>query len=88
MTGPGEELKKMLAGWPFRVATTAECPCADYAKKMDSWGPDECERRLEEIVEHLRGQAAQRGLPFVEAGARLLVQRAITLSRKSAIANL
>lgn len=88
MSGPGSELKKLLEGWPFRIPAKHECPCLDYSKKMDAWGPDECERRIDEIIEHLRGQAAERGLPFIEVGARMLVQRAITLSRKSDLANL
>lgn len=83
MSGPGAELKKLLGGWPFRIAATDGCPCRDYATKMDGWGADECERRLDEIVEHLRRQAAERGLPFIEAGCRMLVRRAIANARRN-----
>jgi len=44
---------------------------------MDAWGPDECFRRIEEIVEHLRQAAAEKGLPFIATAARMMVARAI-----------
>lgn len=50
---------------------------------MDAWGPDECERRLDEIVAHLRTQAAARGLPFLDVAGRLLVRRAIRNARRN-----
>lgn len=81
--GPGAELKRLLAGWPFYIASTASCPCSAYARQMDEWGCDECEGRLDEIVSHLREQAAARGLPFIDAAGRMLVRRAIKNARKN-----
>ena len=84
-TGPGAELKKLLAGWPFRIQTTDTCPCNAMAHQMNSWGCDECEVRMDEIVAHLRTQAATRGLPFIDAAGRFLIKRAIKNARKSLI---
>lgn len=48
---------------------------------MDAWGPDECERRVDEIVGWLREEAAERGLPFVAVAANAAVHSAIAMSR-------
>jgi hypothetical protein len=81
--GPGWELKKLLAGWPFYITSSAGCSCNAYAAQMDQWGCDECEVRMEEIVGHLRAQAAARGLPFIDMAGRMLVRRAIKNARKN-----
>jgi hypothetical protein len=81
--GPGTELKKLLAGWPFYITSTASCPCNAYARQMDEWGCDGCEERASEIVAHLRAQAESRGLPFIDAAGRFLVRRAIKNARKN-----
>jgi hypothetical protein len=79
--GPGAELKRMLAGWPFYITPRPGCRCEDYAAQMDAWGPDECSSRLPQIVGWLRDEAASRGLPFVDAAGRLLVRRAIARAK-------
>jgi hypothetical protein len=78
--GPGCQLTKTFA-W-FGIKDNGTCGCAAYAAQMDAWGPDECFRRLEEIVEHLRGAAASQGLPFIATAARIAVARAIESARK------
>lgn len=82
--GPGTELKRALAGWPFYITSSATCPCNAMAMQMDAWGPDGCEERIDAIVGHLRTQAQDRGLPFVDAVGRLLVRRAIRNARRHA----
>lgn len=79
--GPGTELKRLLAG----VGITAEagCACERHARQMNLWGPDECERRLEEIVGWLRQEASKRGLPFVDVLGRAIVRRAIRAARRA-----
>lgn len=81
--GPGTELKKLLrkAG----IAASGGCQCNARAIQMNRWGPDECERRLDDIVKWLRDEAAGRGLPFVDAVGRILVRRAIKNARKLAL---
>jgi len=78
--GPGCQLKRSLAWWGIK--DDGSCGCSDYAAMLDAWGPDECWRRLEEIVEHLREAAAAKGLPFIATAARILVARAIEAARK------
>jgi len=80
--GPGTELKKLLAGWPFRLVAGADCKCTQRATYMDAQGCDWVEANLDECVGYLRESAAERGLPFLDAAGRVLVRRAITNARK------
>jgi hypothetical protein len=80
--GPGCQLRRSLA-W-LRIRDDGSCGCNSYAAQMDAWGPDECLRRIEEIVEHLRQAAEKRGLIFNELAARQLVRVACGLARRNA----
>lgn len=51
--GPGTELKKLIPKWLERP----ECGCANFAKKMNIWGPDLCERNIEQIVDKLHSES-------------------------------
>jgi len=85
--GPGTELKKLLAGWPFRIVATPNCSCNAKAAAMDAneaGDPGWCERNIDTIVGWLREEATKRGLPFVDIAGRLLVKRAIRNARKAA----
>jgi hypothetical protein len=83
-SGPGTELKKLLAGWPFFITSSPDCSCNRVAGEMDSWGPDECERpdRVDYILAAMRENAEKRGLPFIDAAGRFLIKRAIKNARK------
>lgn len=81
--GPGSELAKLLHNW-LGIQSTPNCSCASRASQMDAWGPDECERRLEEILDWLAEESQKRGLPFVRMAARQMVRLAIRKARKSA----
>jgi hypothetical protein len=81
--GPGTELKGMLRRW-LGIQATPTCPCNAHAVQMDLWGPDECERRLDEIVGWLEEEAKRRGLPFVRAAARQMVLAAVRRARNAA----
>jgi len=80
--GPGCQLRRSLAWWGIR--NDGSCGCDSFAAKMDAWGPDECWKRIEEIVEHLRGAAEKKGLPFIATAARIMVGRAIEAARAEA----
>lgn len=82
--GPGTELKALLGR--IGIRSTPTCSCNAHAREMDHWGPDECERRLDEIVERLREQAASRRLPFSGILARQLVRLAIRRARSRVLA--
>ena len=84
LSGPGSELKRLLAGWPFRISNLPSCNCNQVADLMDAWGPDECEKpdRLGYVVAVMKQNAKARGLPFIDAIGRMLVRRAIRNARK------
>ncbi len=85
--GPGTELKKLLAGWPFRITASPDCSCNQVANEMDAWGVDECEKpdRVEYVLSAMRANAEKRGLPFLDAAGRFLIKRAIKQARKSKV---
>lgn len=78
----GTELKKLLEGWPFKIAASDNCNCTARARHMDLMGCDWCERNLEEVVGYLREAAGDRGLPFLDAAGRMLVRRAVANARR------
>src|SRR5574343_1279210 len=53
--GVGGMLKSMLAN----VGIAACWSCTKIAEKMDSWGPDGCERNMPEIVETMKENSIQ-----------------------------
>jgi len=77
--GPGCQLRRSLEWWGIR--DDGSCGCDSYAAQMDAWG-DDCWAHLEEIVEHLRGAAAAKGLPFLATAARIMVARAIDAAKQ------
>jgi hypothetical protein len=83
--GPGTELKKLLASWPFYVTASPDCSCNRVAAEMDAWGPDECEQLENQayILAALKENAERRGLPYLELAGRMLLKRAIRAARKA-----
>ena len=81
--GPGTELKKLLAGWPFKIVASPNCSCNARARTMDEKGCEWCEANIDTIVGWLREEAGKRKIPFVDVAARLLVRRAIANARKA-----
>jgi hypothetical protein len=82
--GPGSELKAILS--QFGIVVTPDCKCnsrAVHMDKMEAEQPGWCEANIEEIVGWLREAAEERGLPFLDLPARLLVRRAIHNARKA-----
>lgn len=82
--GPGCQLKRLLAS--AGIHGHPGCKCDARAAVMDAWGPDECGKpeQFAQIVGWLAEEAAIRGVPFVEAAARLVVMRAIANARRHA----
>ena len=80
-TGPGTELKKLLS--KIGINSKPNCTCNKRAAIMDQWGPDECEKRIDEIVGWLKEEATKRKLPFIEMAGKILVKKAIKNARKS-----
>lgn len=80
--GAGTELKKLLS-WLF-INESAGCKCAQRAAKMDSKGPDWCEASIDEILQWMEEEAAQRGIVFIRFAAAGLVRLAIAKARRNA----
>lgn len=78
--GPGTELKKLL-GY-IGIKAKPNCKCNARAKQMDIWGSDICEQKIDTILEWLKEESSNRGLPFIESAAKILVKRAIKNARK------
>lgn len=86
-SGPGTELKKLLA--KVGITATPTCSCNARARAMDeneAREPGWCEAHLDEIVGWLREEAEKRKLPFLDMAGRVLVRRAIKNARKEAAA--
>jgi hypothetical protein len=79
--GPGTMLSKMLS--KIGINSTPNCSCRRRAIEMNNKGPDWCEQNTDMIVGWLREEAQKRKLPFVDFAGKLLIQRAIKMSRKA-----
>jgi hypothetical protein len=78
--GPGTELKKVLK--MFGIEATPNCSCNRYAAMMNINGCEWCNNNIETILDWLKSEADRRKLPFIRAGARLVVKRAIKNAEK------
>ena len=81
--GPGTELKKLLS--KIGITATPNCKCnarSRHMNTMEKQEPGWCERNIDTVVGYLREEATNRGLPFLDLPARLLVRRAISNARK------
>lgn len=82
-SGVGTELKKLIAWFP--IPNKSNCrSCRNLEAKMNRWGPDFCEVKIEYIVGKLRIAAKRRGIPFVEFAVRGMVHSAINTERGKA----
>lgn len=79
--GPGTMLSKMLS--KIGINSTPNCSCRRRAMEMNTRGPDWCAENIDTIVGWLREESEKRKLPFVDFAGKLLIQRAIKLSRKA-----
>ena len=78
--GPGTILTGMISALGIKSSST--CSCRRHALEMNEKGPDWCEQNMDTIVSWLRDESSKRGLPFVDTVGRMMVQRAISKSRK------
>lgn len=79
--GPGTVLSKMLS--KIGINSTPNCSCRRRAMEMNTRGPDWCAENIDMVVGWLREESEKRKLPFVDFAGRLLIQRAIKVSRKA-----
>lgn len=81
--GPGTELKGLLKFLGITASPT--CSCNARAQAMDeneAREPGWCEANIETILDWLQEQATARNLPFLRAGAKVLVKRAISNAKR------
>lgn len=88
-SGPGGELKKIIAGWQrlfpwFDLSPHQGCSCNETAKWMDQLGPRGCEKQMDVILDKLEAEAKKRKLsiPFQRFWAARMVRQAIRRARK------
>tara|TARA_B000000557_G_C20799245_1_gene454738 strand:+ start:1288 stop:1905 length:618 start_codon:yes stop_codon:yes gene_type:complete len=78
--GPGTILSGMLEA--IGIKSAPNCSCKKRAVIMNAEGNDWCEKNMDTILDWLKEEADKRSLPFVRMGAKLIVQRAISKSRR------
>ncbi len=77
--GPGTELKKLLS-W-FHSPDKRKCKCQTRIQKMNAWGPDKCEQKMETILRWMRHSSKFHKIPFFEPAVRLVIRTATRRSR-------
>jgi hypothetical protein len=78
--GAGSILSKMLSYIGINASPT--CSCKKRAAEMNSRGNNWCEENLDTILLWLKEESNKRKLPFIESIAKLMVKKAIKMSRK------
>lgn len=78
--GPGSILSNMLSY--IGINSSPNCSCKQRAVEMNMKGPDWCENNISTILGWLKEESSKRNLPFIESIARMIVLRAIKVSRK------
>jgi hypothetical protein len=78
--GAGTILTGMISALGIKSSST--CSCRRHALEMNEKGNDWCEQNLDTILSWLKEESSKRGLPFVETVGRMMVNRAISKSRK------
>lgn len=78
--GVGFELARLIS-W-FYVDTDPCLICKYRMQKMNVWGPDVCEEKIETILVWLKQAANKRRIPYVDFAVRLLLKKAIANARR------
>ena len=78
--GPGAILTNMIKS--IGIVSSSSCSCRRHAIEMNEKGNDWCEENISTILSWLKDESKKRNLPFVEAVAKMIVNRAISKSRK------
>ena len=78
-SGPGTELKALLA--KVGIHATPTCKCNKMARQMDAWGQESLDH-IEEIVDVMEETARKRKLPFLRTAGRILVRQACRIAKK------
>lgn len=78
--GTGSILAGMIHSLGIKM--TSNCSCRRHALEMNDKGPEWCERNIDMILSWLEEESKKRSIPFVKPVAKMMVQRAISVSKK------
>jgi hypothetical protein len=78
--GPGTILHGMFSSLGIKSDST--CGCMQRALEMNRHGPEWCSENINLILGWLKKEAEKRKLPFIEPVARLIVNKAISKSKR------
>lgn len=78
--GPGSILASMFSA--IGIKSTPTCSCRRHALEMNKNGIEWCENNLETICGWLQEECKKRHIPYVDAVARMVVNRAINKAKK------
>ena len=79
--GPGTMLSKILETVGIKAAPN--CGCKRKALTMNINGNEWCEKNMETITDWLEEEAKKRKLPFLRTAGKLLIKRAISMSKRA-----
>jgi hypothetical protein len=78
--GVGSELKKLISWFP--IPNKSNCHrCRNLENKMNAWGKEKCQQKIEYICKKLHIAAKRRGIPFSKTLAIKLINKAIRNTR-------
>ena len=78
--GVGSELKRLLSY--IGINSTASCSCNKRAKMMNEQGIQWCKDNKEKILDWLKEESTNRGLPFLKFPAKRILNYAISKAEK------
>lgn len=77
----GTELKKLISWFPVPGKNGCR-KCQSLERRMNNWGPDTCETKMDFILKKLSVAAARRKIPFSKMLVKILVRKAIRSARR------
>ena len=78
--GPGSILASMFSA--IGIKSTPTCSCRRHALEMNEKGIEWCEQNIDTICGWLEDECKKRSIPYVDAVAKMVVNRAISKSKK------
>lgn len=78
--GPGSILASMFSAIGIKSSPT--CSCRRHALEMNMKGIEWCEQNVDTICGWLQEECKKRNIPYVEAVAKMVVNRAINKAKK------
>lgn len=78
--GPGSILTSMIS--TLGIKSTSNCACRRHAIEMNEKGNEWCEQNMDTILSWLKEESKKRNLPYVDTVARMMVNKAISKSKK------